>query len=173
LKIKNKMGGTIAIVAIFSVIFMIVIHANTGFLATMAIAAAFLAVALLIINFLEKREKNKKAKNKEDDNYPTTLTSSEAMDRDSDLDHEFSRLVSEISHYQARAAGKEVTFAEAKAGVPDEKLISPEDIDVAFKQALKELQPMIVEPQCASCETPANLVDKIRNLRKKYESQTP
>ena len=116
--------------------------------------------------------KNKKAEGQEDDNYPTTLTSSEAMDRKIELDSEFDRLVTEISHYQARAAGKEVTFAEAKAGVPDEKLISPKDIDAAFEQALKELQPT-VEPQCQSCEAPATLLDKIRNLRKKYETQTP
>ena len=85
----------------------------------------------------------------------------------------------EISHYQARVAGKEVTFAEAKAGVPDEKLISPEDTEAAFLEAAKQVSSKCASSACP-CKTNCDkqtLLQKIQKLRKKYEDknkiQTP
>lgn len=144
-------------------------------------ACALTALAAIIGLVLLLNEKgpprgNERVKDKEDDNYPTTLTSSGAIDRWIELSSEFDALVTEIAHSQARAAGKEVTFAEAKAGVPKEKTISSEDMDVAFLEAVNELQietSIVYRSSHSDCEVKKSLLEKIQKLRKKYEKQTP
>ena len=115
--------------------------------------------------------------NKEDGNGDksgdklSTFSSSEAVKRWCNLGFEFDGLVNEIAHYRARKAKKLATTLEAQAGLPKEKEISPQDMDKAFLEAIRELQ--LTEIGCGVACDRKPLLERIKELRKKYEFPTP
>ncbi|GEM_PF-2855262 len=177
MKEKRGMLGfwiTIVIAATFSGAVISLAYFNPsrslrGLLATLAIASVFLLVCNLIINRLQKYEKENK-KNEEKDAY----ASSEAVSAAYELESEFNRLVSEIAWFNAKASGKLLTHEEADSeNCPKEKLISPEDMERAFWEAANLVSRKCGQP-CVSCGNDCDrqtLLQKIKNLRKKYEEK--
>ncbi len=91
----------------------------------------------------------------------------------SQLVSEFSRLVSEISYYHAAVSGKLMTQKEQAANHykkdANKKIILAEDEEVAFRQAIKELN--CEGSRCTACDKPSTLLEKVRRLRKEYEKK--
>ena len=128
-----------------------------GFLATMVIAGAFLAMAYLLINFLEKREKKLKEKK---DWPPGSGYEDEALSFGYELGEKFDRLVHAIALNQAKVNGR--------------PWATEEDMKVAFRQAVKEVEAALGSCASGQCDEPLDLV--LDKLIKKYEeepNQTP
>lgn len=156
-------GGTM-----LSVVYLNPTNSVKGFLSIMVVAALFLLMANLIINFLHKDDKAPEKEDGKKDVYSST----EALTRMDILESEFHCLVYEIASRNAEASGKLLTLKEADTGRhPKEKLISPEDIEVAFLEAIS-----LVSKNCSKSESSCGtdcckqtLLDRIKALRKRYE----
>ena len=118
-------------------------------------------VGYLIINFLEKLGKKKRAGNQND---LSVYFSSNAVAIENE--YHFSRLISEIACYRAAVAGKFLTPHEHHSR---EKVISVKDMEDAFLLAIRELNGEI--SKCVSCDKSATLLDKICLLRKEYKKK--
>jgi hypothetical protein len=99
---------------------------------------------------------------------PTVFLSGKAVELSSDLDYEFHRFVMAIAAHQARLDGKELT-TDGRSEIPEEKLISEQDLQKAFLRAVKEVGEW--DYTCGACQnTPLH---RIRKLIEKYEPKTP
>lgn len=167
----GKQSGAFVCAFVFLLIGFIVSLFNIGFGVTLIIVDAFLLVAYLVINFLEKQEKSKK-------DELDTCASSDAVSHKDKLCSEFEKLVTEIAHYQART---KIGARIIKEGELKEKvLVSPEDMDKAFLEAIENLYVMNLTPASPSlssfflgCDKESSLIEKIRAIRKLYEPKTP
>ena len=147
---------------------------------TIGVLVAFGGVALLgLMGFcvawsLSNKQKEKNKKCKEDKSLSVYYSSEALWEKDKVL-HELEGLISDIAEHQAKKAGKLATLAEARRGLPKEKLISSEDMDAAFLEAMKELNAeiSIINSCCVNACDKESLLQKIQKLCEKYEKQTP
>lgn len=179
MKGKRSMLGfwvTISIAAVFICSALSLAYWNPsasikGLLATLAIATAWLLVANFIINSLQKNEKN----TGQEDDTKDVYSSYEAVNAEDELTSEFNGLVSTVACRNARLAGKLLTHKEADdKNCPEEKLISPEDMEKAFWEAARLVSERC-DPVGCSCKTNCDkqtLLQKIQRLRKEYEEKS-
>lgn len=132
-----------------------------GFAATVVIGIAFLAVALIIVSFSNK--------NKGKDFEPCVFLSGEAVKRKDELDLEFCRLVSSIAFQRGKEAGKMHALKKGER-VPEERLITPEEVEAAFAEAAAQVR---LDDVCPSSCDKRSLLEKLRHLRKQRENKTP
>lgn len=100
---------------------------------------------------------------------PTVYFSGGAVRAEDKLASEFQKLVFLIAVHKAKEAGKMHILKKGER-VPKEKLILPQDIEIAFAQATKEIR--LSDPKCGACDN-KTLADRIRDLQKQYEDKTP
>jgi len=99
---------------------------------------------------------------------PTVFLSGKAVRLSDELDSEFRKLVMAIAVHQAKLDGKEYT-TDGKSKIPEEKLISEQDMQKAFLRAVKEVGEW--DYACGACQnTP---LQRMQRLIEKYQSETP
>ena len=148
MKTENKMIGTIIIVFTVLCMGLLAAYLNTGFLATMAIAGAFIVMALLVTFFLEKREKKLRNNNQQVLGY-----TGEAIGWKHKCSSDFERLVSVIAFYRLKESGRTIGVEE--------------DMKNAFLEAVKEVH----SANSDNSHSGAGAVqDRIEQLIKKYET---
>lgn len=127
-----------------------------------ALFLGFIALGLLALLFFFRKKNNR--------SYgPQVYFSGGAVRAKDKLVSEFQKLVFLIAVHKAKEAGKMHTLKKGEY-VPKEKLILPQDIEIAFAQATKEIR--LSDPKCGACDN-KTLADRIRDLQKRYEDKTP
>lgn len=163
----RKQSGAFVCAFVFLLIGFIVSLFNIGFGVTLIIVDAFLLVAYLVINFLEKQEKGK-------EDEAVLYASSESVSHKDKLCSEFEKLVTEIAYYHARSNVKLHLIKDGE--LKERVLVSLKDVDNAFIYALKDLyEDLILEDSLSAngeCDK-ESLLEKIKRFHKKYESLTP
>lgn len=137
------------------------------------VSIIFSVVIWTVETFFFPKNKENKINDKKD-----AYTSSKAVNAKDDLTAEFRGLVSDLVMLKAKSAAKLLTYKEADSkDCPKEKLISPEDMEMAFWEAANLVSQNCALDRCP-CKTNCDkqtLAQKIKNIRKnlKEKSQTP
>ena len=108
--------------------------------------------------------------NKSEEDELGLRISPEAMSYKNNLGSEFEKLVADIAYYNARSNEKLQLRACKEGELKDKVLISPEDMNEAFLEAIDALYVENLFP--TECNRESSL-ERIKRLRKLYEPQTP
>ena len=166
------MIDAIVVVLALLIYSLITVYFPAGWLGIVLCTISYLIVFYAMLSFLAKRREEKnKAKNFFN---PSCFFSGEAVDLKINIGGEFDKRVSAIAIHQAKLDGKEFV-SDGHSEIPKEILISPEDIEAAFFRAMKEISEKCeaCSSGCGNARDKESFLEKIRNLRKKYEKQTP
>lgn len=140
-----------------------------GLISTLSMVLVWIVIASHVMNILYKDDENSGK-----ENTPKVTASSEAMNAKDRLQSEFSRLVSDIAWHNAES-GKDLHLLVRKEGEVEEKiLISPEDMEKAFLEAVKLVTEKCAPANC-SCKTNCDkqtLLQRVQRLREKYEEKS-